>query len=321
MLNFLYCLDENYNIQAFVSIHSILENISENFNLIILHKDPKTFENNKLYKNIYQNEKINSIQMIKFMKAKVNFPKIENSHISEATYYRLYISEHISEVKNLVYLDPDVVCLTDPVNDLKNELLKLNESKYEVAAFTEQRRDSNNEIQFKNLLIDGDNLFNAGILLIDFEKWNKNELSNKLLKRLSLIEDKIQFWDQDVLNSYFNSKYLELEEKFNYKINNDLGYKKEFTFKIIKKNVKGVIFAHYSGKFKPWTVKGALYSSSFFYKDYYFKLTGNNYHIDNIWKRQAIKDLIKAFKKKEIRNVEKPFNFLYYVIKFLLTAR
>ena len=158
-------------------------------------------------------------------------------------------------------------------------------------------------------------------LNIYLEKWNKNELSNKLLKRLSLIEDKIQFWDQDVLNSYFNSNYLELEEKFNYKINNDLGYKKEFTFKIIKKNVKGVIFAHYSGKFKPWTVKGALYSSSFFYQDYYFKLTGNNYHIDNNWKRQAIKDLIKAVKKKEIRSVEKPFKFLYYVIKFLLTAR
>lgn len=321
MLNFLYCLDENYNVQAFVSIQSLLENSNEKLNLILLHKDPKSFESNKLYKSIVKNDKINSIQLIKFMKTKVNFPKIDNSHVSEATYYRLYISEHIPEVKNLIYLDPDVICLNDPINNLKDELFKLNNSEFEVAAFTEYRRDLKNNDLFNDLLIEGNKIFNAGILLIDFEKWNDNQLTDKLISRLSMIEEKIKFWDQDVLNSYFNSKYLELEEKFNYKINTDLGYKEQFSIEIFKENVKNVIFIHYSGKFKPWSVKGVLHSSSFFYQHYYFQLSGKRYHIYNNWKPQAIKDLRKAIKKNEIKMVEKPGKFFYYVIKFLLTAR
>ena len=33
MLNFLYCFDQNYNIQALVSIYSLLENITEKINI------------------------------------------------------------------------------------------------------------------------------------------------------------------------------------------------------------------------------------------------------------------------------------------------
>ena len=43
MLNFLYCFDQNYNIQALVSIYSLLENITEKINIHIIHKEPETF--------------------------------------------------------------------------------------------------------------------------------------------------------------------------------------------------------------------------------------------------------------------------------------
>ena len=42
-MNFLYCLDENYNIQSFISILSLLENCNEKINLFIIHKNPKSF--------------------------------------------------------------------------------------------------------------------------------------------------------------------------------------------------------------------------------------------------------------------------------------
>ena len=35
MINFLYCLDENYNIQAFTSILSLLDNLSEKANFLL----------------------------------------------------------------------------------------------------------------------------------------------------------------------------------------------------------------------------------------------------------------------------------------------
>ena len=36
MLNFLYAFDKNYNNQAFVSIYSVLQNISEKINLYLI---------------------------------------------------------------------------------------------------------------------------------------------------------------------------------------------------------------------------------------------------------------------------------------------
>ena len=36
-MNFLYCFDKNYNIQALVSIYSLLENITEKINIHIIH--------------------------------------------------------------------------------------------------------------------------------------------------------------------------------------------------------------------------------------------------------------------------------------------
>ena len=52
MLTFLYCLDKNYNIQAFTSIISLLENIDEPIKILMLHKEPDTFLENKFYKQI-----------------------------------------------------------------------------------------------------------------------------------------------------------------------------------------------------------------------------------------------------------------------------
>ena len=42
MLSFIYCLDENYNIQSIVSLSSLLDNVSKKINVIFLHKNPET---------------------------------------------------------------------------------------------------------------------------------------------------------------------------------------------------------------------------------------------------------------------------------------
>ena len=42
--NYLYCFDENYNIQATCSISSLLAKNSESINIYVIHKNPKTFD-------------------------------------------------------------------------------------------------------------------------------------------------------------------------------------------------------------------------------------------------------------------------------------
>ena len=43
-INFLYCFDNNYNLQANNSISSLLENVSEPISIYIIHENPSTFE-------------------------------------------------------------------------------------------------------------------------------------------------------------------------------------------------------------------------------------------------------------------------------------
>ena len=66
-INFLYCFDENYNIQANNSISSLLENVSEQIGIYIIHKDPSTFE---AYLNKFKlNNKLDNIEIFKFDKS------------------------------------------------------------------------------------------------------------------------------------------------------------------------------------------------------------------------------------------------------------
>ena len=44
MLNYLFCLDENYNKQLLTSLNSLNEFSQSKFNVFIIHKDPNTLE-------------------------------------------------------------------------------------------------------------------------------------------------------------------------------------------------------------------------------------------------------------------------------------
>ena len=75
MYNFLYCFDSNYNVQAAVSIHSILEKLNENINVYIIHDKPKTFE--KFVTKLKKHKNLNHIETFEFMEINYDFPNQE----------------------------------------------------------------------------------------------------------------------------------------------------------------------------------------------------------------------------------------------------
>ena len=52
--------------------------------------------------------------------------------------------------------------------------------------------------------------FNAGVVVINFQEWIKNNMKNSLLDIMRKKYEQIIYWDQDVLNCYFNGEFLEL---------------------------------------------------------------------------------------------------------------
>ena len=99
MLNFIYCFDENYNLQALTSINSLLMKTSEKLNIYIIHENPESFD-----MGIINKENINSLNIFKIILDDVDFPNLSGTHVSKATYYRFYLSKFIHMIWIILFI-------------------------------------------------------------------------------------------------------------------------------------------------------------------------------------------------------------------------
>ena len=310
MLNLLYCIDENYNKQAYISIASILENTSQEINVYIIHKSPTSFQEYR--KKLIHSENLNNFSLFEFDKNKSGFPNVHGSHVSDATYYRLFIDDYLpSEIEYILYVDADIVCKKDISIDLQNEIVKLKNSDFTISARTEVPKVKINEPHWERLNLQGQRYFNAGVMLINFKKWRENDLSKKLQHHLEKIKKVIKYWDQDVLNSFFDDKFVELNGYLNWNLFLTPSAKQSF---LSDKDRDNMILIHYTGSFKPWTVRGILDKHSIYYQDKYFQFFGIKYQIINTWRIGAIIELLKGIITLKIFRIKYPFSLIYLTI-------
>jgi len=308
-LNFLYCFDKNYNIQASVSIFSLLENISEKINIYIIHKDPKTFS--EYLSRINKHPNLSSIKIDKFDIPNFSFPNIEGTHVSEATYYRFFIEKYIDpKIENLIYLDSDIVCVSDPIDIIKATIKELNNSNYFIAAKSEPQSLS------KNLELKSGKYFNAGVIIIKTSEWFAKNLNINLIELAENNKEKLQFWDQDVLNLYFDGSYQELSKYLNFSLDMK-PFERDNNLNLLEKeNIK---FIHYVGKFKPWSLKGIVNNKSEFYQYYYRELFKDSYHLSSSRKLNTLRDFTGSLNHGVFFRVKYPykllFKFLYSIVK------
>ncbi len=309
-MDIVYCFDSNYNIQALCSINSLINNSDTEINLHIIHDNPESFK--KILNNYSKFKFISSLKVYQF-KSDLKFPALENSHVSKATYYRMFISSYISkDIENIVYLDPDVICIKNFSKIVKNLQKELNKSDYVISAISTPVNQEMKDTLLNRLKID-DKYFNAGVMLIDLKKWNKFGIEKKLLKTLNDLENNITYWDQDVLNSYFNGNYMELPNELNYMLAATNTTKK--FYKMIREKI---IFLHYVGNLKPWTVKGGLFLTSEFYHQSYSELNLDKYHIITKYKLSTFYQLINGIITLKIFNLKQPIKYIYLVLKLIL---
>ena len=301
MLNLLYCFDSNYNFQAFTSIFSFLEKSSEKICLNVIHKD--TSKKDIFPENILKNRNLKELNIYKFDRKFNTFPKVENSHVSEATYYRLFFNDYIENIEDfesITYVDCDMICLKDPSIEISEHSKNLIESEYILAARKEKFEKIEMEKIIKNLQLSSSNYMNAGLLIIDVNKWINGNLTQKLCEKLLQIENNIIYWDQDVFNAYLDGKFYELPESLNCYTNLEDNL-------IVREEIKIV---HFYGSKKPWTTKGILNKKSTYYQDMYRELGLGSYHITHKRRRESVKHLISGIFNLKIIYIKKPISFL-----------
>lgn len=308
MQNFLYCFDSNYNIQATLSIFSLLEQVESKVNIFIIHKEGDYLS--KLTKKINNHKNLGSLTVYKFNQKNIKFPNLENNHISEATYYRLFISNYLpNDLDFITYLDADTICVNSPIENIvytQNNMA----NKFTISVKTEIEREDGTESLFENLDMKNNNYFNAGVMVINFKEWKKNNIESIAQKKIDSLSDKLKFWDQDILNSIFDGKYFELKTSLNFIISLDTNNKNYNNQISILNNKNLPEFIHYAGSSKPWSLEGIFVKDSAYYQKIYLDVFNKKYHLEIKWKTHSIKTLKNNLKNKNIFFIQYPFSLL-----------
>ena len=82
-------------------------------------------------------ENLNTIEIYKFENESIHFPNLDKAHISEATYYRLFFEYYLPDNIDLVtYIDADMICVNNPLIELRKNIENLKHSEYILSAKT-----------------------------------------------------------------------------------------------------------------------------------------------------------------------------------------
>lgn len=302
ILDIIYCLDENYNLQMSTSANSFLKYYNEPVRIHILHNNPDSLSTT--LSPLKNNKSVISLEKYKFTKFdNFIFPKIENRHVSEATYYRLFLQDFLPKnIKNLLYLDPDVITMNKVKDVIKGIFNNLSKSKFSIAGvnYTKSINSSNKEM-LERLKMNSTKYFNAGVLFIDYEKWIDQNIGSNILTHAKsmLAEVELVHHDQDVLNSYFDGKFLELDNKFNWPILEQFYYKDK---EVIENQT---FFIHYVGKEKPWLLNGIFTNIAKYYQENFEHLYSKKHIVfdKNLNLKSQIKNILGSYpvKKGKIR--------------------
>ena len=273
MLNFVYAVDKNYNVQVFTSINSLIRNIDQKINIYIIHEEPETFS--KFEEDLSKNSMIETLEVLE-ININADLPNLEKSHVSRATYFRIFFDTHLpSNVEKTIYIDADVICTGNPIEYLDEVFYELKNSEYLLAARTDLIKNDNNlpEEIFNRLELSSPKYFNAGLLIFNHKEWVEKNIYSNLRGELKKIYKKIKYWDQDVLNSYFDGKYLEISSLLNFPINPG---SMSFTTKSF---LQSISLVHFQGNSKPWSVNGIFYTNSMIYQNEVLNTNIGSYHV------------------------------------------
>lgn len=243
-----------------VVISSILK-YNDNINFYIL-TEGLTSENQEQLQCLVRNKDsyVNILIVDKNIIKRFPLPKGEGlSHISIATYFRLFSTELLPHVEKAIYLDCDIL-----VRGSLIDLWNTNIDNYYLAAVYHQNHVSVANGAFYRLNIPVEQgYFNAGVLLMNLKKWKEDNVYQKCMDFIRDHFADIRNHDQDVLNAVCGSKTLMLPCKWNMM---NLFFKVRFWYKTTDpynkqyqselKNAEGVItssiIVHFASRPKPW---------------------------------------------------------------------
>ena len=236
-----FAVDDGYIPFLAVSIQSLIDNSSKENNYVIKILYTNISEENRKKISKYERENV-SIEFVdlNYYIEKVKDKLYTRDYYSKTTYFRLFIPNLYPQYDKALYLDSDIVILSD-IADLYNEEMGDNL----VAGVPDdviQTIEVFQEYVEKVVgVADYHNYFNAGILLMNLDELRKFNFQDKSVAQ-----------DQDYLNRLCKGRVKIV----------DYGWNRMpiATEKCDDKNIKLI---HYNLAYKPWHFEDILYKEYF----------------------------------------------------------
>lgn len=252
-----YACDDNFVKYTLVSMKSIIENASKDYQYVIHILNTNVCEEMKeiAYNMANENFKVEFCDVTEYLKS-INDKLPIRDYYSKTTYYRLFIAEMFPEYDKAIYIDSDTVVLGD-----MSELYSYDLGDNYVGAANEQvmiQVDTYGEYVEKVLGINRHQFFNAGLIIINCDQFRKNHVLDQFVQLLHTYNF-IVTQDEDYLNLICKDKVCWIKQQWNTEVFGEIAYD-ESTFCLL----------HYIMVSKPWHYEGCRYEE-YFWK--YAKMT------------------------------------------------
>lgn len=246
-----FAVDDGYIPFLAVTLQSLVDNASEeNYYVIkILYTNINEESKEKINKYKRENVDIEFVDLNYYIEG-IKDKLYTRDYFSMTTYFRLFISNLYPQYNKAIYIDCDMVLLTDIA-----ELYKIDIGTNLVGAVPDDIIQKNEEFQEYVEKVVGmasyKTYFNAGMLVMNLDELRKDKFQDKFLYLLSTVKYSV-VQDQDYLNRICKGrvKLLPLGWNLMPTASDDM---KEEDIKLI----------HYNYQYKPWHYDNTRYGEYF----------------------------------------------------------
>lgn len=252
-----FAANDTYSPYLATVIESIIENASNdrNYNLVVLHSSI-SLTNQKLVSTLCENIKNINIRFIDLTEEVFNkeFYVGGKEGLTAETYYRLYIPQVLPHCKKAIYLDCDMVVLTDIAELYDTDLSgMLFASSPDYGSIGKYYMPENSQKLYWDTVLrlaEPEEYFCAGMLVINIEELQK--IGSKAMIEMAQ-EKEWQKHDQDVLNVLGIGRTKRLPMAWDVlKGFDELQYLPENLLQEVREAEKAPKIVHFSSSYKPW---------------------------------------------------------------------
>ena len=246
-----FAVDDGYIPFLAVTLQSIVEKSKEEYYYVVKILYTNISEENKEKINKYKRENLE----IEFVNLNYYIEKVKDKlytrdYFSMTTYFRLFISNLYPQYNKAIYLDSDIVLLTDVaelymqdigdnlVGAVADDIIQQNE------VFQEYVEKVVGVASYKTY-------FNAGMLIMNLDELRKTDFQGKFLYLLETVKYSV-VQDQDYLNRICKGRVKLLDKSWNVMPN--------ATKDINEADIKLI---HYNYQYKPWHYDNIPYAKYF----------------------------------------------------------